>query len=104
MDKGTLDFFSTPVAPVNEGFFEFMACKPLLLLEGYIKRMSVVIISRDIQRPNDYATILGDRNGYFTAKLIFLMLFTFADAYHFRFVEAIDLVFVMPLLPKYPLE
>jgi len=54
--------------------------------------MFIILVRLDIQISYDNPTLFGPGNRYLAAKLIFLVILTFADAIHLGFMETVDLV------------
>lgn len=90
------------VAPVARQPFQLFAADALDLLQAPVYRVPVVLVA-EREGPEDEPRKRA-HNRHLVAELVFLVLLALADALHFRLMDGIDLVLVVPLLVDYPDE
>src|SRR6266403_5998599 len=90
---------SAAIAFVDEDLFRLHSGKLLHLRVRGFERVSIVGIA--VQRRDAYyPTALRSRDHrYLATELVLLVFFPFRDALHFRRLQAVKLVLVLPLLP-----
>lgn len=65
--------------------------------------MSIIGIARKAASAEHEVAFVGDSDAHFDAEFIFLVDFAFGNAFHFRGVKTVQLVFILRLLIQNPL-
>lgn len=87
----------TPIAHINERVRRAW-CNAFNLFKRILERMAVVRIAVHRLGSDEPPALAGRRHTDLASKLIAFMGFTFADAFHLRLMNTVDLSLVCPLL------
>ena len=88
----------TTVAEVDKCLLRSSSRQDLGLLQRFVQGMAVIGIARQAAHADHQSFLVGGGDGDFDAELIRLAGFAFADAFHLRRVQAVELVLVFFLL------
>lgn len=91
-----------PIATVASDLSWQFARIELHLFQGGLDRLAVVFLAEGYRSDNQPALRPSYRN--LVAELVFLVFLALADAFNFRLVDGVDLLFRVPFLSKYAVE
>ena len=91
---------NTAVAQIDKHFLGAGATEDFGLFQTGLQGMAVVRVTWETTCPENEVAVIGDSDAHFDTKFVFFMDFAFSDAFHFRGMEAVELILVLPLLTE----